>query len=389
MTGRRIVFVIGSLRRGGAERQLVALSEAVRSRGWDVWILCLNTGGNPDWLDRVRRAGVVVEELDLGRPRSERGRGWDLLRLVHGYRFLRSVRPHVVYCFMWWSYMLFVPIAKLARVPVVATCRQSLSDTEGGWRWLRPVHLLVDRLADVVVCVSRAARSDAIRNVGTPPRKIEVIPNGVVVPDMVAAPPNGERIGIACIANLHPYKGHTVLLDAFALSERRLGPGRLHLELVGSGVEHARLVEQAERLGVTDRVAFLGTVDDVEETIRASAFTVLPSISEGLPLSVMESMALARPVVATAVGGTPELLGDGGGIMVPPGDAPALADAIHELATDADLRASLGARARAIAQARFSIDVVADRTLELFEAIARAKGVRLPSVPEGERPPPA
>ena len=156
---------------------------------------------------------------------------------------------------------------------------------------------------------------------------------------------------------------------------------------MGSGVEHARLVEQAVRLGVTDRVAFLGTVDDVEGRIRASAFTVLPSISEGLPLSVMESMALARPVVATVVGGTPELLGDGGGIMVPPGDAPALADAIHELATDADLRASLGSRARAIAQTRFSIDVVADRTLELFEAIARAKGVGLPPVPERERPP--
>ena len=208
--------------------------------------------------------------------------------------------------------MLFVPIAKLARVPVVATCRQSLSDTEGGWRWLRPVHLLVDRLADVVVCVSRATRLDAIRNVGTPPRKIEVIPNGVAVPDAGGAPPNGERIGIACIANLHPYKGHAVLLEAFALAERRLGPGRLHLELVGSGVEHARLVE-AGRASRRDRRWRSSARSTTSRGGSASAFPPGSRRSARTPLSVMEVHGAGTPGRRDRVGGTPELLGDGGG----------------------------------------------------------------------------
>jgi glycosyltransferase involved in cell wall biosynthesis len=380
----RLVFVIASLRRGGAERQVVGLSEALRARGWDVWILCLNTAGNPEWLERVRRAGVVVEELDIGRPRGERSRGWDLVRLFHGLRWLRRVRPDVAYCFMWWSYVLFVPMAKLLRVPVVATCRQSLSDTEGAKRWLRWLHLLVDRLADVVVCVSEAAGRDAVRNVGTPARKVAVIPNGVVLPEVPPAASNGSGVRIACIANLHPYKGHAVLLDAFAAARERLGAGRVHLDLVGSGVEGPRLQQQAERLGLAGDVAFLGTVDDVESRIEASAFTVLPSISEGNPLSIMESMALARPVVATAVGGVPELLGGGGGVMVPASNPSALADAIWELATDPQRRAELGAQARAIAERRFSIEVIADRTVALFRRIASAKGRGIPWA-EGER----
>jgi len=380
----RLVFVIASLRRGGAERQVVGLSEALRSRGWDVWILCLNTAGNPEWLDRVRRSGVRVEELDIG-PHGDRARRVrSAIRLFHGLRWLRRVRPDVAYCFMWWSYVLFVPIAKLLRVPVVATCRQSLSDTEGARRWLRWLHLLVDRLADVVVCVSEAAGEDAVRNVGTPARKVAVIPNGVVLPPVPPAAPNRSSVRIACIANLHPYKGHAVLLDAFAASRERLGPGRLHLDLVGSGVEGPRLERQAERLGLDGDVSFLGTVDDVEERIGASAFTVLPSISEGNPLSVMESMALGRPVVATEVGGVPELLGDGGGVMVPASDAGALADAICDLADDPGRRAELGAQARAIAERRFSIEAIADRTLARFRRVAAAKGRRIP-FGEGER----
>jgi glycosyltransferase involved in cell wall biosynthesis len=384
MRAPRLVFVIASLRRGGAERQVVGLCEALRARGWDVWILCLNTAGNPEWLERVRRVGVVVEELDIGRPRQQRSRGWDLVRLLHGLRWLRRVRPDVAYCFMWWSYILFVPLAKLAHVPVVATCRQSLSDTEGAKSWLRWLHLLVDRLADAVVCVSEAAADDAIGNVRTPARKVVVIPNGVVLPAVAPAASNGSGVRIACIANLHPYKGHAVLLDAFADARERLGRGRLRLELIGSGVEGPRLEQQAKRLGLDGDVAFLGTVDDVESRIAASAFTVLPSISEGNPLSVMESMALGRPVLATQVGGVPELLREGGGVMVPASNAPALADSICELATDHDRRAELGAQARVIAERRFSIEAIADQTLALFRRIAASKGRPIPP-DEGER----
>jgi len=97
-----------------------------------------------------------------------------------------------------------------------------------------------------------------------------------------------------------------------------------------------------------------------------------------MPLSIMESMALGRPVVASKVGGVPELLGGGGGVMVPASDAPALANAICELATDPERRSALGAEARAIAERRFSIEAIADRTTSLFRRIATTKRRPIP-----------
>lgn len=372
-----IVFVVGSLRRGGAERQLVALAETLRSRRWSVWVLCLEEAGNDAWRARVRNAGIGIEELHLARVNGRGKRRWQMSQISHAYRFLRRVRPDVVYCSMWWSYILLVPVARVARVPVVVTCRQSLSDTEGARRMLRPVHLLVDRLADAVVCVSEAASLDARDRVGTPVRKIVVIPNGVPVPGDVPPPALGEPTIILAIANLHPYKGHRVLLEAFASVRDRLGRGCVRLDLAGDGSERDDLLAYAEELGIWDDVRFLGTVDDTDAAIASAAFTVLPSLSEGLPLSVMESLALARPVVASQVGGVPEILDHGGGVMVPPGDAPALAAAMLELIEDPDRRGELGRAGREVVRDRFSIESVADRTIELFERIAHRKGKRL------------
>lgn len=370
---RSIVFVVGSLRRGGAERQLVALAEALRARGWTVWILCLDDAGNDEWLARVRNAGVQVEELELGRVRGWGKRRWQLARIAHAYGFLRRFRPDVVYCSMWWSYILLVPVARAARVPVVVTWRHGLSDMEGARRVLRPVHLLVDRLADAVVCVSEAASIDAIVNVKTPPRKIVIIPNGVPVPKEMPPPPIGVPVTIVAVANLHPYKGHRVLFEAFVSVRDRLGRGRVRLDLAGDGSARDDLLAYAEELDIRDDVRFLGTVDDVDAAIASSAFTVLPSLSEDLPLSVIESLALARPVVASRVGGVPEILDHGGGVMVPPGDAPALAAAMLQLIEDPDRRGELGRAGREVVRDRFSIESVADRTIALFERIARAK----------------
>jgi glycosyltransferase involved in cell wall biosynthesis len=368
------VFVVGSLRRGGAERQLVALAGALRSRGWTVWILCLEETGNEAWVAHLRNAGVRFEELHLGRITRRGKRWWQLRRIAHAYAFLRRVRPDVVYCLMWWSYILLVPVAKAARVPVVVTCRQSLSDTEGARRAFRPVHMLVDRLADAVVCVSEATRDDAIANVRTPTRKIVVIPNGVPFPSTPPPPPRGEPVAILTIANLHPYKGHHVLLKAFSLVRGCVGPGRVRLDLAGEGVERDRLIAYAEELEIRDDVRFLGTVEDVDAVIASAAFSVLPSFSEGLPLSVLESLALGRPVVASRVGGVPEILDHGGGVMVPPGDAEALAAAMVDLVADPDRREELGREGRQVVRERFSIDAIAGRTVALFDLISQRKG---------------
>jgi glycosyltransferase involved in cell wall biosynthesis len=139
------------------------------------------------------------------------------------------------------------------------------------------------------------------------------------------------------------------------------------------GGEYQRELERtAERLGVRDRVVFAGRIEDAGRLLADVDVLALPSWTEGLPLVVLEAMARRRAVVATPVGGTPEVVVDGvTGLLVPPRDPDALADALRRLLADAPLRARMGDAGYERVQARFSADAMTGRVLEIYDAIAR------------------
>jgi glycosyltransferase involved in cell wall biosynthesis len=175
------------------------------------------------------------------------------------------------------------------------------------------------------------------------------------------------------VANLIPYKGHDVVLDALA---RLADPPSLRL--AGGGAERDRLATRAAELGLAGRVEFLGAVAGAEHLWAAAQFGVLASFQEGLPNAVLEAMASGVPVVATAVGGVPELVDDGvTGLVVPPGDPAALAGAIDALAGDAALRVRLGAAARQAAGA-YSWARCTDAHLRLYTEVAEPTGTGRP-----------
>jgi glycosyltransferase involved in cell wall biosynthesis len=177
-----------------------------------------------------------------------------------------------------------------------------------------------------------------------PPVRLFVVPNGVEAASRAAALPSswrGEGPLAACVANFHRYKGHATLLRALALVDG------LRLVLVGDGPTLPDVEMLAAELGVSDRVIFAGARADAAQLIGGFDFTVLASEQEGMPNVVMESMAAGVPVVATAVGGSIELVHDGvDGRLVVPGDPVALAEGMRELAGDCSLRKRLGAAAR-------------------------------------------
>ena len=158
-----------------------------------------------------------------------------------------------------------------------------------------------------------------------------------------------EAVVAIHVANLRPKKAHDVLLDAFDRAASACPD--LHLVAVGLNVDRDGpewFVERVARSQHRERIHLLGRRADAVELMAASDLVVLSSDHEGLPVVVMEALALGRPVVATAVGGLPEAVGDGrGGLVVPPRDPAALAEAMVELAADADRRHALGAAARA------------------------------------------
>ena len=220
------------------------------------------------------------------------------------------------------------------------------------------------RLCFAIVAVSEATRESLVRQ-GYPTERLSTVHNGVD-----AAPAEPVRIAegptVIEVARLAEVKGQRALLQALGRIEATaVFVGR---DLEQDGAYERELRAFAEQLGVADRVVFAGYRDNVPALVAGCDVFCLPSSSEGLPLVVLEAMAQARPVVATAVGGTPELVVDGEtGILVPADDVNALAEALGTVLGDRVLADRLGEAGRGRATTEFSLSRMTERILRLYE----------------------
>jgi L-malate glycosyltransferase len=376
----RVTLVVGSLNRGGTERQILVLGSALVRLGHLVTVICLGSAG--DQGEAARAAGIRVVEADFrGLTRAV------LLNPVPEIRRLRRVfrgaHADAVHCFLYWGCLIGVPMARSVGTPVVLGSRRSLSAAVRRHRVLVPWERACDRLADAVVCNSSAVLEDAVRHTGLSRSKAIVIRNGVAVSASAAAPGPGPRL-VVIVANLIAYKGHAVAFEAFARARAALPGVQARLLLAGTGPEEEALRALARAQGIEADVEFLGAVADVPALLARCWFSVLPSLTEGMPNAVLESLAQGRAVVASAVGGVPEILERGGGILVPPGDARSLADGMRALLADPALAARLGAEGRGLVHDWFGIDRMVEESLRLYQdLLARKVGRRTDTVGVG------
>jgi glycosyltransferase involved in cell wall biosynthesis len=252
---------------------------------------------------------------------------------------------------------------------LIVSQRCSYEATAGrGWRWVaRWSH----RRADCVIVNSRAALEEEAA-AGHPRSRLVYIPNGVGEP----APPPANRSALGlpagalviCVGQLEYIKGHHVLVEAWPAVGAAV-PGA-QLVLVGTGPQRGALEERARSLGVSSTIAFAGFRPRARPLMASADVFVQPSLTEGMPNAVLEAMAASRPVVASSVGGIPELIVDGeSGILVPPADPHALAAAVARLLVDRALAVRLATAAAKRARDRFSLDRVVSETGALYRAL--------------------
>ncbi|MEU8174835.1 glycosyltransferase [Microbispora hainanensis] len=363
-TLKRVTFLIGQLGLGGAERQLSLLALELRRRGIGVHVLLLARGGPHE--AALRDAGVEVHHL--GFTRSGRlAPARNVLAFCRMVRLLRRVRPQVLHAYLPESYLLGVPAARLAQVPVVIAGRRGLSRFNKARTPLFAIGTVVTRLADHVVANAAAVAEDARRAERIPGHKLTVIYNGLSRSafDRVDPAPLGTGLPVVlCVARLVPEKGLGFLVDAAAILARRGRP--CTVALAGDGPARDDLEAHARALAVDLRL--LGAQADVRPLLAAADVVVLPSLAEGMSNAIMEAMAAGRPVVATDVGGAAELLEDRG-ILVPPEDPVALGEGILRVLDDPELAARLGTEARAWARKNLDLDVMADDHLALYRRL--------------------
>ena len=355
---------------GGTELHILNLSEQLQRRGHRVTIAC--------------RPGRWVEEraAQMGLPtvpiRVMRQHDWqDFGRLR---TFIRENNIDVLH--VHWSLDVIVPgfAALFERVPVRILSRHMPYPFKNRLGTMLYSGLLYTRL----VPVSRSVRDTLIR-CGVAPKKIEVIHHGTDVevfarttqPRMEARRAMGlpdDCVAVGIVGRIAPEKGHRVLLEA----AKRLGDRYpVRYVVIGEGPDESVIRQSARELGLESSVIFTGFRDDVNNAILAMDIVTVPSTwSEPCSAVVQQGMALCKPVIGTRAGGTPEMIVEGEtGLLVPPSDPGALADALATLAGDAFLRQRMGQAGRARVEELFSLQVMTDKIEELYRReYTRARG---------------
>jgi sugar transferase (PEP-CTERM/EpsH1 system associated) len=363
----KVLNLITELNIGGAEKALARLLARLDRGRFAPMVVCLYGGGGPV-ADEIR--GLNVPVIDLGMAAKWR---WDAFWRL--YRLLRWERPTVLHAWMFHANVLGRVLGRLAGVPVIISSERTMG-MESRWRyWLnRITGLLTDR----VVCVSQQVADFIVQEVGIPRYKILVVPNGIDVRHFEHLPAKQQaramlglsvdRMLIGTVARLDPVKRLDVLLHAM----RSLRD--VDAVIVGDGPEGAQLEAMSERSGLAGRVHFAGRQDEVQTWLAALDVFVLSSDWEGMPNTVLEAMAGGLPVVATAVGGTPEVVVDGvTGMLVPPRDPDALARAITHLLRAPALRHQIGRAGRERVGKHFTLEQMVSRTEALYEELIAEK----------------
>jgi len=362
---------------GGAERLALEIATRLAPERFRS-TLCASrfeiaaTNGNDEQqaLERVRQAGIGF--LPLGR--QGRVDLWPWRRLA---AYVRRERVDVLHAHMFGSNVWGTLIGRLARVPIVIAHEHTWS-FEG-----EPLRRMLDReligrFSDAFIAVSRADQRKMIEIERIPAERIRFIPNGIASTAPAAGRDLRAELGvgsgplIGAIGTLRPQKAYDVLIRA-AASLREKHPG-LHVVIAGGGPERERLDALIGELGLSDVVLMLGRRLDVPNILAELDVAVCASNFEGSPLAVMEYMEAGLPIVATRVGGVPDLIDDGvHGLLVQPGDPLALAGAIDELLRDRPRAAALGAHARERRRREFDLDVMVHNMEALYEELLAAR----------------
>ncbi len=337
-----ILYCIDALHGGGTELQLLGLLERLDRRRFRPLLCTLR----PSSLDPGER---VAEHLVLPTPRLLSPCGWRSVRRLAAW--LRERRVAVVQTFFQDATVVGLAAARRAGVPVRLVSFRDL----GFWRTPAQSWLMrrVEPWATGYLANSEAVRDAACRADGLDPRRFRVIPNGIDTGRYRFVDHAEPRPDVVIVGNLNRrVKRHDLFLEAAARLADRHPDVRWHL--VGDGELRPEYERLAARLGVADRVVFAGHVDDVADYLERTGIGVNCSDSEGLSNAVIEYMLRGCAVVATAVGGNREMVRDGEtGLLVPPGDATALAAAIDRLLTDPSRRRALARAADADARRRY------------------------------------
>jgi glycosyltransferase involved in cell wall biosynthesis len=375
----RVVEVLATGTNGGAQEHLFSLLTRIDRTRYDASVVSLSPGSAVRKLQREGIPVTVIDDPD------------DAVAVGALAAHLAAVRPDVIHNHMYRAELvgtraaIALGVIGHRRPYVVSTVHSSRVRSAEDREQLRRLTPHIDQLIAVSHAMERKIADEGRATV-----PVTLIYNGVdleryehqepccTLRDDYGMEPGAQIVGV--VARLEPEKGHPTLLEAWPEVLRRVPAA--YLLVVGEGSRRDELERLAGELRIAHRVVFTGRRDDVPAVTAALDVAVLPSYREAQGLTILEAMALSRPVVASNVGGIPEVIEDGvTGLLVPPHDAPALAAAIVRLLTDHPLADTLARAGHDLVHDRFCVELMVKAIETIYDQGARA--VRLSGVAAG------
>jgi len=372
LTGMRIAHLIESDGPGGAERVVAQLATALQGAGTEN-VVFLPAHGEGWLAGQLHGSGVAIEHFHVDRPISpacarslEDAFRRHRIAVAHSHEFSMAVYGA-------WS-------AWRAGIPHVITMHGGRYYA-GRLRRRLALRTAI-ALSGRTVAVSNCLAGDISRSLRMRRSRIVTIPNGVryTPPERVTLR-DELRLGprdrlVVSVGNLYPVKGHRHLVDAVARLDRR--HPTLHVAIAGRGELEEALALRAIDHGLTDRIHLLGLRSDIAAILAAADVFVLPSLSEGLPLALLEAMFAGRPIIASDVGEVAVALGYGeAGVLVEAGNPRALATALDAMLSDPNQARQLGARAARRAAAEYDVSRMVHRYVVTYEELVRETSLRV------------
>jgi len=371
-----VVHLIYRLDIGGLETLLVDTINRMPPERYRHAVVCLTD--YTDFAGRITRPGV--ELFALRKPPGQ-SPGTHLVL----WRLLRRLRPDVLHTYnLGCNEYAVTALAAGVPVRVHAEHGRDAGDPHGLNRKHNLLRRWVAPCIDRIVPVSRDLQNWLENVVGIARPKLRLIDNGVdtdrfqpaLATDMAAErwSDDPDTFVIGSVGRLQPVKDQATLIDAFALLRAMLPHEKLRLVLVGDGALREQLAARIAAAGLQDSAVLAGPRADVAPAMRGFSLFALSSIAEGTPVTMLEAMACALPVVSTAVGGIPDLVQDGAmGRLVPPSNPQALAEALAGYVRDHALARSHGAAGRAHVERRYSMRAMLDAYMSLYDELRRTK----------------
>jgi glycosyltransferase involved in cell wall biosynthesis len=374
---RPILWMIDGLGPGGAEQLMPSILKTLAIAGYKIRICALQIKHENPIAGDLERLGLPVDLLLIPNLRHP----FNLFRIL---RYLQFHRPQILHTQLEFSDILGGVAARILRIPVVSTLHTLDTSEEPGrktatWR-LKLRWSVLRKLTDRVIAVSQKTRSHHIQVAGIDASKIITIYNGIdlvkfnkpaqerhgIIKQGFGIPP--DRKVIITVAVLRELKGIQFMIQSLPAIRNRIP--NVHYLIVGEGNYKTQLLQLVASLDIEDNVTFAGHRTDIPALLHCSDLFVLPTLIDALPTVLIEALAAGIPIVASDVGGIPEIVKDTvNGLLVPAGDPIGLAEACVRILENQSLSDKLVSFGAQVAQERFNIKVQADQLIKCYEEL--------------------